>query len=86
MSEYGRAKAKGKSIFMFDEWQAARQEADPSRVVSEEKTGKIAFKCLSCSKISIYPAQNSDGRTCAHCNGRIVTLGYAKAGMKTNEP
>ena len=48
-------------------------------VVSDVKTRMIAFRCLACGKISAYPEKTGDGRTCAHCNGFIVPIGYAKA-------
>ena len=49
--------------------------------ISDEKTGKIAFRCLECDKISTYPAYSADGRICAHCDGPIIPLGYAKKGV-----
>ncbi len=53
-------------------------------VLSDTQTGKLAFRCIECNKISVYRARFSDGRTCAHCRGFITPLGYAKAGAKVN--
>lgn len=86
MSEYGRAKAKGKHIFMFSDWKEERTagEIELSEVISETKTGKRAFKCLSCNKINVFPAKSGDGRPCWYCGGHIVPIGYAKSGAKVN--
>lgn len=78
MYEHGYAAAHGIDILYFDEWLEAHE------VLSHEKTGKMAFRCFDCEKVSVYSARTSDGRTCAHCGGHIRPIGYAKVGVKLN--
>lgn len=77
--EFGRAAATGKRVFMFDTWKAEQEKVMPEYIVSDVKTGKIAFRCLACKKTSVFPASHADGQVCIHCGGHIVPLGFAKA-------
>lgn len=83
--EYGRAAATGKRIFMFEEWRAERDSATPQFIVSDTKTGKLAFKCIECEKISVFPASRADGNKCTFCGGCITPIGYAKEVKKNAE-
>lgn len=76
--EHGFAAANGIDIFYFAEWLEAHE------ILSNEKTGKLAFRCFMCEKISVYSASRGDGRTCAHCGGHIAPIGFAKVGVKLN--
>lgn len=82
MFEFGRAAAQGKHVFMFAAWKAERDKETPEYIVSDTKTGKLAFRCLDCEKISVYPERSGDGRTCANCGGHITPIGYAKKAVK----
>ena len=75
--EFGRAAALGKRVFLYAAWKAEKET--PEYIITEEKTGKLAFRCLACEKISVFPASRADGQTCEHCGGHIVPMGYAKA-------
>lgn len=77
--EFGRAAALGKRTFLYAAWEA-EQDAKPKYVVQTEKTDKIAFKCLKCEKVNVFPERSSDGRTCEYCGGQIVQIGYASTG------
>jgi len=43
----------------------------------------IAFRCLECKVISVFPTQKSDGRRCLECGGHIIPFGHAKVHGKT---
>lgn len=73
--EFERASTTGKRVFMFAEWKAETTRI----VISDVKTGKLAFRCLECAKVSVFPAQFGDGRNCPYCYGHLVPIGYAKA-------
>lgn len=77
--EFGRAAALGKRVFLYAAWQAEREKEMPEYIITEEKTGKLAFRCLVCEKVSAFPASRADGQTCKHCGGHIVPMGFAKA-------
>lgn len=77
--EFGRASAQGKRVFMYAAWEEEQNKPMPEWIITEEKTGKIAFRCLECDKISVFPERTADGRRCAHCEGHITPIGYAKA-------
>lgn len=81
--EFGRAAALGKRVFLYAAWEA-EQEQKPKYIITTEKTGKMAFKCLKCEKVNIFPAMTSDGRTCEYCGGHIVPIGYASKGGVEN--
>lgn len=83
--EFGRAAATGKRVFMFAAWQEERERVTPEYIITEEKTGKLAFRCLACEKVSIFPASRADGNACEHCGGQIIPMGYAKAVKKNAE-
>lgn len=74
--EFGRASARGMRVFLFAAWEA--EQKTPEYIVTDEKTGSIAFRCLICEKTSVYPERTADGRTCAHCHGHITPIGYAR--------
>ena len=38
----------------------------------------IAFRCLECKIISVFPSLISDGRKCLECDGHILPFGQAK--------
>ena len=76
--EFGRAAALGKRVFLYAAWKAEREKPVPEYIITEEKTGKLAFRCLECEKISVYPARTGDGRNCAHCGGLITPVGFAR--------
>jgi len=51
----------------------------------------IAFKCLECNEIDIFPARTADGRRCKECSGYLKPIGYvgvdlAKGKDKTGYP
>lgn len=77
--EYGKAAATGKRVFMFAEW-IKTQEEKPKYIVQTEKTDKIAFKCLICGKLNVFPAKRADGNKCVYCGGHITAIGYASTG------
>lgn len=79
MLEFGRAAAQGKRVFMYAAWKAAQDTITPEYIITTEKTGKLAFRCLECEKVNVFPAGRGDGRPCWHCGGHIVPIGYAKA-------
>lgn len=79
MIEFGRATATGKRVFMYAAWKAERDAKTPKFIISNTKTGKLAFRCLECEKVSVFPERFSDGRRCGHCGGHLMPLGYAKA-------
>ena len=52
---------------------------------------RIAFKCLGCNKINIFPDWKQDGNRCKDCNGQLLFMGYvaidlAKGKDKTGYP
>lgn len=81
--EFGEAMATGKHVFMFSDWEKAEEEK-PKYIVQTEKTDKIAFKCLVCGKLNVFPANRPDGNTCKYCGGHIAAIGYASTGGKEN--
>ena len=81
--EFGKATAAGKHVFMFSDWEKAEEEK-PKYIVQTEKTDKIAFKCLVCGKLNVFPANRPDGNTCKYCGGHIAPIGYASTGGKEN--
>lgn len=83
--EFGRATARGLRVFLFAAWEAERERKIPDYIVSDTKTGKLAFQCLECEKISVFPERTGDGRSCAHCGGHIKSIGYAKAVKRNGE-
>lgn len=78
LMEFGRAKAKEKRVFMFDEWKAERSKKTPDCIFSDKETPLIAVRCFKCGEISVYPASRADGRTCAACGGQAAAIGYAR--------
>ena len=83
--EFGRAAALGKRVFLYAAWKAEREKATPEFIITEEKTGKLAFRCLACEKVSVFPASRADGKQCEYCGGHIVPIGFAKAVKKNAE-
>lgn len=81
--EFGRATARGMRVFLFAAWEA--EQRTPEYIVTEEKTGKIAFRCYNCEKISAYPERTADGRSCKYCGGHITPIGYAKEAKQNGE-
>ena len=76
--EFGRATAQGKRVFLYAAWKAEREKETPEYIITEEKAGKLAFRCLACEKISVFPASRADGNVCEYCGGHIVPMGFAK--------
>ena len=37
---------------------------------------QIAFKCLDCNEINIFPTKKQDGNRCKSCNGQLLFMGY----------
>lgn len=38
---------------------------------------EIAFKCLECGTINVYPDKRGDGNSCIKCGGIITPIGEA---------
>lgn len=45
----------------------------------------IAFRCLECGVISVYPSRTADGRRCIDCNGFITPIGEARVNKKRSQ-
>lgn len=43
----------------------------------------IAFKCLECGMINVYPNTIRDGNNCIKCNGYITAIGEARLYKKS---
>ncbi|GEM_PF-3728404 len=39
--------------------------------------GKIAFKCLDCGMINVFPQWQPDGHNCMSCGGILTPIGSA---------
>lgn len=85
MYEFGRATAQGKRVFLFAAWVTEQENKIPEKIITDKKTGKIAFRCLMCEKISVFPERTSDGRSCEHCGGHVTPIGYAKVGKQNGK-
>lgn len=81
--EFGEAIAQNKQFFFFEDWERAETEK-PKYIVQTEKTDKIAFECISCGKLNVFPANRADGNTCTFCGGQLKPIGYASTGGGNN--
>jgi hypothetical protein len=45
----------------------------------------IAFRCLECGVLSVYPSRTADGRCCIECNGYITPVGEARVYKKRSQ-
>lgn len=45
----------------------------------------IAFKCLECGVISVYPSIAADGRQCIDCKGVIAPIGNARVDERRSQ-
>ncbi len=53
--------------------------------LTKENTGFIALQCLKCGKVSVYPAERSDGRSCKYCGEATSPIGFIKEDKDENQ-
>lgn len=50
----------------------------------------VAFKCMHCGKINIFPSNRTDGNVCIDCKGCLMPIGdaliYESKNKKSDSP
>lgn len=44
----------------------------------------IAFKCMECGMVNVFPNSTTDGHRCIECGGCIGSIGHARVYKKRN--
>lgn len=46
---------------------------------------QLAFKCLACGDISVFPSRKADGNRCLACDSQIVPFGWVHLAKGTEK-